>query len=247
MADGVARGVLAPGLRLAERLGYGPRLVAGAQRLARSQVGDSFGFGDYRPGAHDVIVCTYPKSGTNWMMQVVHQIATRGRGGFAHVHDVVPWPDAPGGVIPARLEDDAAWRVTPTGLRAVKTHLAWQDVPYTPDARYVHVVRDPKDVFVSGWFFFGDLVFGPLMPSVETWLELYVSEAGFGPVPACSWAGVPRRVLAAALPRQRARRRVRGHGRRPARGRPPRRGLPRRRRSTTPSSTWCASTAASRT
>ena len=29
-------------------------------------------FGDYQPTQHDVIVATYPKSGTYWMIQIAH-------------------------------------------------------------------------------------------------------------------------------------------------------------------------------
>ena len=48
----------------------------------------------YVPRREDVFVATYPKSGTNWMLQVVLQLAHGGAAEFDHVHDVVPWPDA---------------------------------------------------------------------------------------------------------------------------------------------------------
>ena len=31
------------------------------------------------------------QSGTNWLMQITYQIATRGEGDFEHIHEVVPW------------------------------------------------------------------------------------------------------------------------------------------------------------
>jgi hypothetical protein len=130
----------------------------------------------YRPAAHDVLVCSYFKSGTNWTMQIAVQIAHRGRAEFAHIHDLVPWPD-----LPERfrwttpVDDDAAARSAPTGLRVIKTHLALGVVPYEKAARYICVVRDPKDVFVSSYHFTRAAAMGPLMPSVAGWLDAYLS------------------------------------------------------------------------
>jgi hypothetical protein len=132
---------------------------------------------DYAPKAHDVLVCSYYKSGTNWTMQIAVQIAHRGRGEFEHIHDLVPWPDMTmraGVAIP--LDDDAPQRSAPTGLRVIKTHVALDALPYSQAARYICVVRDPKDVFVSSYHFTRAMVLGPLMPSVEAWLDTYLSQ-----------------------------------------------------------------------
>jgi hypothetical protein len=51
----------------------------------------------------------------------------------------------------------------------IKTHFAWDKIPYSLDARYILVIRDPKDVLVSSYFFARDLVFGPMMPTVKSW------------------------------------------------------------------------------
>jgi hypothetical protein len=131
---------------------------------------------DYVPSAHDVLICSYYKSGTNWTMQIAVQIAHRGRAEFEHIHDLVAWPDMSmraGYAIP--LSDDAPQRSAPTGLRVIKTHLAVDALPYSPSARYICVVRDPKDVFVSSYHFTRSMILGPLMPSVEAWLEAYLS------------------------------------------------------------------------
>ena len=36
---------------------------------------------------------TFAKSGTNWAMQIAHQLIYHGKGEFDHLHDIVPWPD----------------------------------------------------------------------------------------------------------------------------------------------------------
>jgi Sulfotransferase domain len=48
-------------------------------------------------------------------------------------------------------------------------------IPYSPNARYIAMVRDPKDTIVSGYHFVRSLVPGPLMPSVKSWVELHMS------------------------------------------------------------------------
>jgi alcohol sulfotransferase len=48
-------------------------------------------------------------------------------------------------------------------------------VPYSEAARYICVVRDPKDVFVSSFHFVRDSMLGPLMPSKARWLENFLS------------------------------------------------------------------------
>lgn len=131
-------------------------------------------FGAYRPDEHDVIVSTYAKSGTNWMLQITQQIAWRGAATFDHIHDVVAWPDSPPDTA-IDLADAAAAVSAPTRLRVIKTHLPVAAVPLVPTARYISVIRDPKDIFVSSWHFFRGIAAGSLMPSPATWLDLFCS------------------------------------------------------------------------
>ena len=140
-------------------------------------------FRDYVPGNQDVFVATHAKSGTNWMMQIAHQLIWHGQAEFEHIHSVVPWPDTEvmaafmqGYAIP--LRDAQEWENSPERKRVIKTHFNWELLPYSEDARYIMVIRDPKDVFVSSYFFLKDGVLGPAMPTVDTWYKLFLSKQG---------------------------------------------------------------------
>ncbi|MGB1252670.1 MAG: sulfotransferase domain-containing protein [Candidatus Promineifilaceae bacterium] len=110
-------------------------------------------FGNYQPQAHDIIVSTYPKSGTNWTMQIAQEIAWYGEAVFEHVNSAIPWPDATIKTPIAQLNDRHMLANAPTGLRIIKSHLDAAFVPYTSEAKYICVVRDPKDVLVSSFHF----------------------------------------------------------------------------------------------
>lgn len=174
-----------PLARLADRAGA-------MKRVGNSMTHKAFGFermksslGSYQPTEHDVFVSVYFKSGTNWLMQIAHQIATRGAGEFRHIYDVVPWPDAPGVFdFPLKLEDDSILRASPTGLRVIKSHLPMNYIPIAPEARYLYMARDPKDACVSGYLFSREMAWGPLMMSVDSWIDLFLADdftLGVGP------------------------------------------------------------------
>jgi hypothetical protein len=123
---------------------------------------------------------TFAKSGTNWAMQIAHQLIHHGTAEFDHIHSVIPWPDTeimPGFMryyaVPLKQAND--WIESPEQKRVIKTHFNWELLPYSSEARYIAVIRDPKDIFVSAYFFIKDGVLGPAMPSVDTWYKLFLS------------------------------------------------------------------------
>ena len=165
-------GVLVPVAKVIEKSGFWSRMSSRRRRR------DPFrGFGEYQPNAHDVFACVYFKSGTNWLMQIAVQVIHRGAVEFDHVHDIVPWPDSPDPNYAVPLSDETAWQRCRAGLRVIKTHRESGKVPYSPEARYICVVRDPKDVCVSAYHFLRAEGMGPLTPSVENFVSYFLSPA----------------------------------------------------------------------
>lgn len=139
-------------VQLALRLGLAKPIVRTLLGRAQSESLRRKAFAGYEPTRHDVFAATFAKSGTNWMMQIAQQIAHRGEAEFGHIHDLVAWPGAPFRRS-TPLEDLRSIDRSPTGLRVIKTHLATQYVPYSDDATYLTVLRDPKEMIVSSYHF----------------------------------------------------------------------------------------------
>jgi aryl sulfotransferase len=152
--------------------------ITGAWKRLGGRRGRAFGgFGEYRAQRGDVFACAGFKSGTTWLLQMATQIAHRGGADFDDIHEVVPWPDAPPMlaryIVP--LTDPSPLARSPTGRRVIKTHLPQEAVPYSEEALYLGLVRDPKDACVSSYHFLRSMLLGPAMPSVATWVEMFVS------------------------------------------------------------------------
>ena len=130
-------------------------------------------------GAGDIVVSTPAKNGTNWMLQLATQAAWKTQVTFEHIHQVVPWPDCPIRVLPATLDDGPR---SPSGHRVIKTHFGADRVPWSDDARYVVVLRDPKLVVESAYHFFvGNFtaIFRGEVPA-ERFLEVWLSGSFVG-------------------------------------------------------------------
>ena len=174
MLDGVVR----PSVWTLEALGLTERVLPRMMGRVSKRFAASNPFEGYVPTGHDVFVASYVKSGTNWMMQIAHQLLNHGEAEFEHIHYVVPWPDFRTGpmrnyAIP--IEDDSIWQRSPEKMRVIKTHFDWKLLPYSADARYISVIRDPKDVVVSGYHFFARAAVGGAL-SIESWLNVFLSE-----------------------------------------------------------------------
>jgi hypothetical protein len=160
-----------------KRMGLGKQLIRLNMRQMRSEKLKRKAFKGYQPTEHDVFVTTFAKSGTNWMMQIAQQICHRGDAEFEHIHTVAPWPETPAlGAIP--LRDPGPLDASPTGLRIIKTHLETDFVPYDEKATYLTILRDPKEVLVSAYYFIGGILGLLNHVTIDEWYELAISPGG---------------------------------------------------------------------
>jgi hypothetical protein len=174
----VLYGIIGPLFRVIDWFGRMPIVFRFMthRRVKRQKEADSFR--NYVATNHDVFVATFAKSGTNWMMQIAHQLAFHGNGEFEHIHNVVPrygLPPRRNYAIP--IDDSSVWKASPEQKRVIKTHFDWEFLPYSEDAHYIIVIRDPKDVFVSSYFFFvKNGILNPIIRSVDTFLKIFLSD-----------------------------------------------------------------------
>jgi aryl sulfotransferase len=104
-----------------------------------STVWDGFAF---RPD--DIVISTYAKSGTTWVQQIVGQLVFGGAPDVP-VAEISPWVDLR---VPPREVKLAALEAQ-THRRFLKTHLPVDALVYSPEAKYLYVGRDGRDVVWS--------------------------------------------------------------------------------------------------
>ncbi|XP_021341131.1 sulfotransferase family cytosolic 1B member 1-like isoform X2 [Mizuhopecten yessoensis] len=92
----------------------------------------------------DVLICTFPKSGTNWINEIVGMMV-KGRAEYSKSYKLVAMLE--------RMSDVTSLSNLPSdSIRVLNTHLPFPDLPrkhVEGGYKIVHVVRNPKDVAVS--------------------------------------------------------------------------------------------------
>jgi aryl sulfotransferase len=96
----------------------------------------------FRPD--DIVIATYAKSGTTWMQQILGQLLF-GPDPTLEVSHLSPWLDLR--VPPKAIKLEAI--EAQTHRRVLKTHLPVDALVLSPQARYLYVARDGRDVVWS--------------------------------------------------------------------------------------------------
>ena len=105
---------------------------------------DSTVWNDFTFRDDDIVIATYAKSGTTWLQQIVSQLIFDGREGLP-VAQMSPWLDLRVPPKDIKLPEVAKQ----THRRFVKTHLPVDALVFSPDARYLYIGRDGRDVVWS--------------------------------------------------------------------------------------------------
>lgn len=122
-----------------------PRLPE-RSRAYVSYIFDSRNWDGFRSRPGDVVISTSYKSGTTWMQNILRHLVFPGDA-KPPVSAVSPWLDRRTDTLGQTL----AMLDAQDHRRFIKSHLPLDGLPYEPQSRYIVVVRDPRDVFMSFW------------------------------------------------------------------------------------------------
>lgn len=96
---------------------------------------------DYEPRDDDVFVVSYSKCGAAFVQHIVHLIFNKGQpsGDYVKWSLATPYLELVGAEAVRRMPRP----------NAIKSHLPVELMPWSPNAKYIYVARNPKDCFVS--------------------------------------------------------------------------------------------------
>lgn len=122
----------------------------------------------YKPHPGDVFIVSYPKCGTTWMQHIVYGIYNDGIAPKDMIEFMTRTPFL------ELLGADSVEKMPKPG--AVKTHLPFNLQPYSPQAKYIYVTRNPYDCCAS--FYHHTRSFPPYKfqdKSFDDFFEMFVS------------------------------------------------------------------------
>ena len=105
---------------------------------------DSTIWNDFAFRDDDIVIGTYAKSGTTWVQQIVSQLIFNGEDGLP-VAEMSPWLDLR--VPPKEVKLPAV--AQQSHRRFLKTHLPVDALVFSPQAKYLYIGRDGRDVVWS--------------------------------------------------------------------------------------------------
>jgi aryl sulfotransferase len=105
---------------------------------------DSTIWNDFAFRDDDIVISTYAKSGTTWMQQIIAQLIFGGNPSL-EVAGMSPWLDLRVPPKAVKLPEVEAQ----THRRFLKTHLPVDALVFSPEARYLYIGRDGRDVVWS--------------------------------------------------------------------------------------------------
>ncbi|XP_055937574.1 sulfotransferase 1C2A-like [Argiope bruennichi] len=122
---------------------------------------------NYKPRPDDVFIATYPKCGTTWAQHIFLLIFRQGEPLESQMmfFTATPFLEIAGA--------KGAESMPRPG--ALKTHLPFRVIPWSDEAKYVYITRNPKDCCVSYYHHLKDLPFHGFAGDFNQFFELFIS------------------------------------------------------------------------
>ncbi len=95
---------------------------------------------------NDVFVCSYPDCGTNWVLRVLFPLLHDDVEPRSGIENVIPHLELHGRELSERM---AASLKAP---RLFKTHVPYKWTPQSSDAKYICIIRNPKDTALASYY-----------------------------------------------------------------------------------------------
>lgn len=98
----------------------------------------------YQAQPNDMFIVTYPKCGTTWTQYILWVLSHDGQplSPGKNINSEVPFLEETGGDFVKSLPQP----------HFIKTHLSYSLTPHHPDAKYIHIARNPFDCAVSFYY-----------------------------------------------------------------------------------------------
>ncbi|KAM5133149.1 sulfotransferase 2A1-like [Callospermophilus lateralis] len=128
----------------------------------------------------DIVTVSYPKSGSHWLIEILCLIHSKGDTKW--IRSVPIWERAPW------LESEDGYKLLKEreGPRLLASHLPFHLFPksfFTSKAKVIYIMRNPKDVLVSGYYYWTITNFSKKPESLEQYFKWFLQ----GYVPYGSW------------------------------------------------------------
>ncbi|XP_059109574.1 bile salt sulfotransferase 2-like isoform X1 [Peromyscus eremicus] len=119
----------------------------------------------------DTVILSYPKSGTNWVIEMVCLIQSKGDPNW--IQSVPIWDRSPW------IESQKGYQklINKEGPRLISSHLPFHLFPksfFSSKAKVIYIIRNPRDVLVSGYFFWSKTKFARNPESMTTYFEWFL-------------------------------------------------------------------------
>jgi len=108
-------------------------------------VWDSERWQGFEPRAGDILICTPYKAGTTWMQMICALLVFQRTEFHLPLADISHWMELKGDT----AEEVHALYAAQDHRRFIKTHSPLDGLPWFPEASYIVVQRDPRDIFMS--------------------------------------------------------------------------------------------------